>query len=133
MSNYPPGVTGNEYEIAGPDREWSEEFECSNEEFEYVMITPYAYEFCSELGNKIYSIKGKEDLQTNLYKYISMINSMFNMSDITTETQVKKCGFVGEVDKQSYGGQIWWECPQCGKEYEEEVERELPYDEYYGY
>ena len=22
MSNYPPGVSGREYEIAGPDREW---------------------------------------------------------------------------------------------------------------
>lgn len=32
--NYPPGVTGNEYEIAGPDREWSDEREvyCKNEE-----------------------------------------------------------------------------------------------------
>ena len=26
--NYPPGVTGNEYEIAGPDKEWEEEFYC---------------------------------------------------------------------------------------------------------
>ena len=24
MSNYPPGVTGNEYEIVGPDEEWEE-------------------------------------------------------------------------------------------------------------
>ena len=24
LSNYPPGVTGNEYEIAGPDREWED-------------------------------------------------------------------------------------------------------------
>ena len=28
MSNYPPGVTGNEFEIAGPDREYSAEREC---------------------------------------------------------------------------------------------------------
>ena len=26
--NYPPGVTGNEYEIAGPDSEWEEELYC---------------------------------------------------------------------------------------------------------
>lgn len=34
MSNYPAGVTGNEYEIAGPDAEWSEtrEVSCSNDE-----------------------------------------------------------------------------------------------------
>lgn len=28
MSNYPPGVTGNEYEIAGPDREFTDERDC---------------------------------------------------------------------------------------------------------
>ena len=26
--NYPPGVTGNEYAIAGPDREWEDELYC---------------------------------------------------------------------------------------------------------
>jgi hypothetical protein len=26
--NYPPGVTGNEYEIAGPDDEWEDELHC---------------------------------------------------------------------------------------------------------
>lgn len=28
MTNYPPGVTGGEYQIAGPDREWEETREC---------------------------------------------------------------------------------------------------------
>ena len=28
LSNYPPGVTGNEYEIAGPDDEWESEHYC---------------------------------------------------------------------------------------------------------
>ena len=34
MSNYPPGVTGNEYEIAGPDAEWTDikEVYCNNDE-----------------------------------------------------------------------------------------------------
>lgn len=27
-SNYPPGVTGGEYEIAGADDEWEEERDC---------------------------------------------------------------------------------------------------------
>jgi len=29
LSNYPPGVTGNEYEIAGPDYETEVDGECS--------------------------------------------------------------------------------------------------------
>jgi len=28
LSNYPPGVTGNEYAISGAEREWTEEREC---------------------------------------------------------------------------------------------------------
>lgn len=28
MSNYPPGVTGNEYAISGPEREWEEDRFC---------------------------------------------------------------------------------------------------------
>ena len=28
LSNYPPGVTGNEYEIAGPDSEWEDTHNC---------------------------------------------------------------------------------------------------------
>lgn len=34
LSNYPPGVTGREYEIAGPDAEWTETKTayCTNEE-----------------------------------------------------------------------------------------------------
>ena len=28
MSNYPPGVSGNEFEISGAEYEWEEEREC---------------------------------------------------------------------------------------------------------
>jgi len=28
LSNYPPGVTGREYQIGGADREWTERREC---------------------------------------------------------------------------------------------------------
>ena len=39
MSNYPPGVNGNEYEIAGPDDEWEDEdFSCSNDEFDMEIV-----------------------------------------------------------------------------------------------
>lgn len=30
-SNYPPGVTGGEYQITGPDAEWDDERTCENE------------------------------------------------------------------------------------------------------
>lgn len=125
MSNYPPGVTGRELEISGPDNEWEEHFECSNEKMEYVMITPYAHKFCSEMGKKIHRTLGQEELQKNWYHYASTINALFNMADLTSEIQIAECGYVGLVTKQSYRGEIWWNCPKCGESYEDEV------DDYY--
>jgi hypothetical protein len=121
MSNYPPGVTGNEFEISGPDREWEEEFQCENDEFEYVMISPETFEFMSELGNRKYRTDTFELVKKNVYHYVSMIDAMFNSSSITTQVQVAKCGFVGDVLKQSYRDETWWECPHCGKHYEERI------------
>lgn len=128
MSNYPPGVSGNEFEISGADNEWEEEFQCDNDDFEYVMISPYAWKYLSETGKLIHTIKGQEEINTNWYHRFSMINAMINYADMTTEIQHGKCGFVGDVLKQSYRGEIWWDCPQCGKRYEEDNEQD-----YYGY
>lgn len=130
MSNYPPGVSGNEIQIAGPDNEWEEEFECTNEQMEYVMIPPFVHNFCSELGKKKLRIEGQEDLQKNWYHYASMIDAMFNLSDMTTEVQVSSCGYIGNVIKHSYNSEIWWECPKCGKAYEDEYDNYRDYGDY---
>ena len=37
LSNYPPGVTGNEYQIAGPDSEWEETHYCEKCEKDTVF------------------------------------------------------------------------------------------------
>ena len=129
MSNYPPGVSGLEYEIAGPDDEWEDEdFQCTNDEFEYVMISPYAFNYASQLAKKFMRTDSLEDAKENLYKYLSHLNACINLSSMTTEVQYTKCGYVGAVLKQSYRDDIWWDCPQCGKTYEEKVEKY--YDEY---
>lgn len=45
MSNYPPGVTGNEYEIVGPDREFETFRECESCEIvSWVDVTGYGWE-----------------------------------------------------------------------------------------
>ena len=38
-SNYPPGVTGNEFAISGPDREWEERSLC---------------EYCNHIDNNVH-------------------------------------------------------------------------------
>ncbi len=55
MSNYPPGVTGNEYEIAGPDAEFTDErsVHCQNEK-------------CVE-----YDIEKEEEVDIQAYRHTS--------------------------------------------------------------
>lgn len=127
MSNYPPGVSGNEYEIAGPDREWEEEFKCSNDEFEYVMISPHAHLELSKLGAMYNDTRNWDAVKEKPWFFLSQINTLINYSSITSEVQYAKCGYVGEVLKQSYRNEIWWDCPQCGKTYEE-TERDYYYE-----
>jgi len=64
MSNFPPGVTGNEFAISGPDREWEQlpDGPCSSCELLYpdlVIWQGYGYEkwwicpFCEETNDVI--------------------------------------------------------------------------------
>jgi hypothetical protein len=124
MSNYPPGVSGLEYEIAGPDNEWEEEFECDNSNLRYVRITEDTFNYCSELGRKINTTSGQQSLKEGFYAYASRINAMFNMPQINPEVIVTECTYVGTVLKESYRGNVYWECPSCGKTYEESIERD---------
>lgn len=44
MSNYPPGVTGNEYQISGAEREWEETRECPHCGWEGPMHHEYHHQ-----------------------------------------------------------------------------------------
>lgn len=54
MSNYPPGVTGGEYEVAGPDAEEEQERFCRHcEEVQPGMLQMYrrrVWWVCDECG-----------------------------------------------------------------------------------
>lgn len=45
LSNYPPGVTGNEYQIGGAQREWEETRECPHCGWEGPMHHEAHYSF----------------------------------------------------------------------------------------
>ena len=57
LSNYPPGVTGNEYQIAGPDSEWEETHYCEKCEKDTVFSRESFQKqrsgICSECGSDI--------------------------------------------------------------------------------
>jgi len=60
--SYPPGVTGRELQIAGPDEEWDEHQTCED------------------------------------------------------------CEFDGTAEMWTYGGVEHWTCPQCGSDYQEDID-----------
>jgi hypothetical protein len=122
MSNYPPGVTGNEYEIAGADEEWVEERACNNEEFDYVMVSPEAFKYASQLGSKYWSLTEQDQIAKEIGKHLRQLNSLFNVTGGNSVVQYGKCGFVGDVMLESYRDTIYWTCPICAKDYEEKIE-----------
>jgi predicted RNA-binding Zn-ribbon protein involved in translation (DUF1610 family) len=123
MSNYPPGVSGLEYEIAGPDNEWEDEFECENLSLKYIRIPEHVFEYCSSVGKRVYRTSEIAESKENIYQILARLNVMFNSPEIGREVITEECGFIGTVLKESYKNQIWWTCPNCGKGYEETIER----------
>tara|TARA_B100001964_G_scaffold210472_1_gene244943 strand:- start:222 stop:497 length:276 start_codon:yes stop_codon:yes gene_type:complete len=56
-SNYPPGVTGNEYEIAGPDLTWEDQHYCDDcekyTEFDFESFRKIISGRCAVCSNEI--------------------------------------------------------------------------------
>lgn len=119
MDNYPPGVTGNEYEIAGPDHEWyDEDWVCTNE-IKYILIP-------EEIVEKIQFFFGAFQDDTRL-KFIEsylkerlaqMYYMISNYTSDSPEFVIKECKNQG-AEKESYRGEEFWECYECGKRYSE--------------
>ena len=115
MSNYPPGVTGRELEIAGPDWEGELERECSQRDIELEIMQPDDINALKTIA----SVKGAQGagkardadvIQHRMRRFFSRM--------ITVTLPV--CPFAGEVEAWMYQGVTHWTCPVCGHEYEEE-------------
>jgi hypothetical protein len=120
MSNYPPGVTGNEYEIAGGN-EFEEHFDCSAD-IEYVLITRKELYKLSDYALTLFNDFKRNgniseySIETYLKKLMSEINGFYH-SDKITELP---CDFSGEVLKEEYRGTVYFECPECETTYEKD-------------
>jgi hypothetical protein len=118
MSNYPPGVTGNEYEISGPDWEGTLEVKCPNQEAQLEVVSKEMSVLLDRYRTAVVADDGEEVfrcLRDLKYMIVSEPKAMLTAP----------CAFVGEVDAAGYQGKTWWTCPLCGAENEEE-----PYDDY---
>jgi hypothetical protein len=117
MSNYPPGVTGNEYEIAGPDREWEEEdWECTNQTRKFVKVHPNLVDQLRKLVNTHYNVNRFNEEKENFYSLVTSVS--FYLLNYETDIHIEPCGYVGDIAKQSYQGKSFWTCPQCNQDYE---------------
>jgi hypothetical protein len=118
MSNYPPGVTGNEYEIAGGN-EFEEWFEC-NGTTTYVSITKHEMH---DLADHALALFNEFKRSGNITEYWIEQRLKPLMRDIngyanSFETYDSDCNFSGVVLKEEYQGYVSVNCPKCDKDYE---------------
>lgn len=113
MSNYPPGVTGNEPQIAGYP-EGSRAVICAADD-------PYVVHL-ERAGDDIYSLV-KDVLSTDQGLTASDIRRKIDALAATwrREGAVAPCTWEGVVDGVYSQGAFLWTCPNCGTEQEEDV------------
>lgn len=123
MSNYPPGVTGNEYEIAGGEESevyWECESMTSG-----ITISMHMLEEMADDGLTIHN-RLKEHNYTSYQALIDQklkslrdkIHGYIHSDDVIDGD----CGFAGYVLMESYKNKTWWSCPNCGTEHEIEMD-----------
>ena len=101
--NLPPGVTGSEWQIAGPDFEQDMERVCEAD----VETVPL--HLAQEILDAVVSAKAGGMPDTD--KYAILIRQSFIGGP---------CGWEGEVTVTGYRGVLTWTCPACGTDHEDE-------------
>lgn len=114
MSNYPPGVTGRELEIAGPDWEGDIERECTNTDIELEIILPEDIKSLKSIAAATGSQGSGKRRDADI-----MQQSMKRFFSRMLTVSLDECPFSGEVEAWSYGKVLHWTCPVCEREYEE--------------
>jgi hypothetical protein len=59
----------------------------------------------------------------NLKKAIDRVNELINLVNNPMKAEVYNCPFEGEVDAVGSGNTLYWNCPICQTEHEQEVPR----------
>lgn len=120
MSNYPPGVTGNEPAIAGyPEGAYSAPT-CEGYMPEGTKVAP------TDIIERLMAIQtklGEGDIPFASYRLGQLTGEIMQMPNAIDQ----ECGYEGSVDAQWDGdrkgnGTFFWTCPRCGTENEEHRE-----------
>lgn len=125
-SNYPPGVTGNERPIAGPQAELGKDVTCATEDATIYVLPRAAY--THELGMVQGWILNAATALPDEAAISRLAEYMDRLANSLTRTDVAVCPFVGKVDvEQSWAHGVMtetWTCPLCGQDHEEEFTSE---------
>jgi hypothetical protein len=108
-SNYPPGVTGREWQIAGPDREETMTLDCGVDEATLLILPKEWYEQLSL--EMTWTVQEFADRVKARGQVRSLLESLVEIEDVA-------CPFEGEVEVSFYGGIGSWTCPLCGTDHE---------------
>ena len=95
LSNYPDGVTGNEWQIAGPK--------------ELTVVRE-----CQGTEARVYPATLVDELIRS-----GTINFRTLTLDVSVMTEYD-CTFSGSVDAEIYDYELLWTCPTCGHEHAEQ-------------
>jgi len=109
MNNYPPGVTGRELAIAGPDWEGLVERECQIEDTTLTVVPAKILEALT------YAI-GPNSASTS--EGIARLIKDLKHDTFTVEGI---CPFEGEVEIWTYQRMAHWTCPLCDYEHTEDT------------
>jgi hypothetical protein len=114
VSNYPPGVTGNEPQIAGyPEQDM--EVECGNSLGRFLGVHQVRT-LLVEMQDQFRSMG-----VSNAGSPVAAMHEVLDALDDQEET-VAACQWSGTVTAQIADGEAWWDCPMCGAEQSEEIE-----------
>lgn len=123
MSNYPPGVSGMEPEIAGlPEFELART--CDNESALYVpakTVTDQIY----WLSQEIAKLNRNDLVRPGMFDRVtSMLEELIVAT--TRDGAEFACEWDDKVDVEYSNGMVFWVCPRCGMEHEDDYEPDGP-------
>lgn len=134
MSNYPPGVTGNERQIAGP-RAIQTTRKCDAKDIRRATMSWEAegalQTLRGSLGrmtNVIAQARNHDRTNPDFDKLLELMTELAGNHYAILNASLRgaqffsmdECPFDGEIEVEYEHGYFYWECPVCGKEHEEE-------------
>jgi hypothetical protein len=124
MNNYPPGVTGDEYEIAGAS-ETEEYWECESMVTAVIVNMPMIKEMSEDIFTVFTSLRDHSYTSYQALVDQKVKNIKRTLEDLTHSNDAIEvdCGFHGYVLMQSYKNKKWWSCPSCQEEHETEIDK----------